>query len=114
MRLFTVSVRLITHLLKELRFMGIVPRGKELLIILCEPDLSECMSATGDIFRSDKLVNDKNVTIKFVSEENVENLKVKFKEVYDFYLSSQTTIFEDIYKIKVQVENLDGIKVLIS
>ena len=68
----------------------------------------------GDIFRSDKLVNDTNVTIKFVSEENVENLKVKFKEVYDFYLSSQTTIFEDIYKIKIQVENLDEIKVLIS
>lgn len=68
----------------------------------------------GDIFRSDKLVNDKNATIKFVSEENVENLKVKFKEVYDFYLSSQTTIFEDIYKIKIQIENLDEIKVLIS
>ena len=67
----------------------------------------------GDIFRSDKLVNDKNVAIKFVSEENVENLKVKFKEVYDFYLSSQTTIFENVYKIKVQVECLEEVKALI-
>lgn len=66
-----------------------------------------------DIFRSDKLVNDKNVAIKFVSEENVENLKVKFKEVYDFYLSSQTTIFENVYKIKVQVECLEEVKALI-
>lgn len=68
----------------------------------------------GDIFRSNKLVNDKNVAIKFVSEENVESIEVKFKEVYDFYLRSRTTIFEDIYKIKVQVESLDEIKILIS
>ena len=58
-------------------------------------------------------LEDKNVTINLVSKENVENLKVKFKEVYDFYLSSQTAIFENVYKIKVQVECLEEIKALI-
>lgn len=67
----------------------------------------------GDIFRADKLANDKNVAIKFVSEENIEDINVKFKEVYDFYLRSRTAIFEDVYKIKVQVECLDEIKTLL-
>lgn len=67
----------------------------------------------GDIFRGDKLASDKNVPIKFILAENVESLKVKFKEVYDFYIKFPTAIFEDVYKIKIQIESLDEIKALI-
>lgn len=67
----------------------------------------------GDIFRADKLVNDKNVAIKFVSEENIKNIDIRFKEVYDFYLRTRTAIFEDVYIIRIQVECLEEIKNLL-
>ena len=68
----------------------------------------------GDRFRKEELKNATNVTVKFLYEEYILDFGVEFKEVYEFFLKEKSTICEESYKIKIQIDSIEEIKELIS
>ena len=68
----------------------------------------------GDKFRKDKLAEDKKSCIKFISEEYLYGLGIVFKEIYEFYRKDKLTVYDNSYRIEVQIESLEDVRSLLT